>query len=126
MKTKTNKQKSCIVAIALAIFLCGGHVTAQSDPEQFGLLEMNNALISLDALMKVFETEIMYKAPGEVEEDVNVVLDRLEEYTAEMNNEIIYQAPVEIENTESFLDFNEAPEDNITDLGTRDQNSNEL
>src|SRR5512133_2967026 len=121
MKSKTNKQKGCIVAIALAIFLCGGHVTAQSDPEQFGLLEMNNALISLDALMRVYEKEIMYKAPGEVEEDVNVVLERLEEFTAEMNNEIIYVAPDETEDTGSFSDYYEAPEDNVTDLGNKDQ-----
>ena len=96
MKTKTNKPAPGFWAFSLgALLFCGSNAMAQSDLEEYDQAEVNIAFARLEVMMEVFENDIRYVAPDGFEEDVKVVLERLEIQAAHLESEIMYAVPWE-------------------------------
>lgn len=93
MKTKFNLWKSLMLAVlATAPFLSGSIMSAQSDPDEPVMDEMNTVISGLESLMITFEESLKYVAPSGDYEEVALAMERLEALADKIENELMYHA----------------------------------
>jgi hypothetical protein len=94
MKTKTNNRHAPIMTLVLwATFVSITPVFSQSDPEEFKNYDVTEAFARLDALMSAVEESILYVAPSDITDDLQLAWKRLDLLARHTENDMQYQVP---------------------------------